>query len=57
MTEEEKKLRDELIELKQKYRKLKQKYEVVSDELLRYYIKYGKEGLYDNKRGSNKTKI
>lgn len=44
MTEEEKKLRDELIELKIKYRKLKQRYESISNELLKYYIKFGKEG-------------
>ena len=43
MTEEEKKLRDELIELKIKYRKLKQRYESISNELLKYYIKFGKE--------------
>ena len=41
MNEEEKKLRDELIELKIKYRKLKQRYEKVSDELLKYFVKYG----------------
>ena len=42
MTEEEKKLRDELIELKIKYRKLKRRYEKISNELLKYIIKYGR---------------
>lgn len=42
MTEEEKKLRDELIELKIKYKKLKVRYEKVSDELLKYIVKYGR---------------
>lgn len=42
MNEKEKKLRDELIELKIKYRKLKRKYEKVSDELLKYIVKYGR---------------
>lgn len=51
MTEEEKKLRDELIELKIKYRKLKQRYESISNELLKYYIKFGKEG----KNGRNEV--
>ena len=51
MNEEEKKLRDELIELKIKYRKLKQRYESISNELLKYYIKFGKEG----KNGRNEV--
>lgn len=44
MTEEEKKLRDELIELRIKYEQLKKRYESISNELLKYYIKFGKEG-------------
>lgn len=43
MTEEEKKIRDELTELKIKYKKLKQRYEKVSNELLKYIEKYGSE--------------
>lgn len=43
MTEEEKKLRDELIELKIKYKKLKQRYEKVFNALLKYIEKYGSE--------------
>lgn len=43
MNEKEKKLRDELIELNVKYKKLKQRYEKVSNELLKYIEKYGSE--------------
>lgn len=41
--EQIKKLRNELIELKIKYKKLKQRYEKVSNELLKYIKKYGSE--------------
>ena len=43
----------ELIELRQVHKQLLKRYEVVSDELLRYYIKYGKEG----KNGRSKIRI
>lgn len=39
---EEKK--NELIELRIKYEQLKKRYESISSELLKYYIKFGKEG-------------
>lgn len=42
------------IELKHQYKQLKQRYEIISDELIMYYIKYGKEGLNGKNRVHNK---
>lgn len=40
----------ELIELRQIHKQLIKRYENISNELLRYYIKYGKEGIKCKKR-------
>lgn len=37
--------KSELIELRQAYKQLIKRYEIMSNELLMYYIKYGKEGI------------
>lgn len=47
----------ELIELRQAYRQLQKRYDNISNELLIYYVKYGKEGKNDNKRSRNATKV
>lgn len=44
---------DELIELRIKYKKLIKRYEKISNELLKYYIKYG--GNLNGKKGRNKN--
>lgn len=40
----------ELIELRQAYNQLIKRYEIMSNELLMYYVKYGKEGIKCKKR-------
>lgn len=36
---------NELIELRQAYKQLQKRYDNMSNELLMYYVKYGKEGI------------
>lgn len=46
LIEENRKLKlEDPTEIRQAYKQLQQRYNVVSDELIMYYVKYGKEGI------------